>query len=151
MHNATAIRKILVIADEAAGDDGLRETLLAHAERTEVILVAPARDDADDDRLTDRLHALDVAGVHIAGWVGPADPLAAIADALSIFDADEVLVVTHPAGRSAWLADDLIARACARFGRPVAHLVAQPRRLASSAAIRASCSSSARLAVRGSQ
>jgi hypothetical protein len=121
------IRRILVIANETVAAGALRDTLVAHAEHIEVLVVAPAHaDDAPDDRLALALSTLDLAGVHVKGWVGAPDPLGAIADALTLFDADEILVVTHPEGRSAWIADDVVARACGRFGLPVVHLVAQP-------------------------
>jgi hypothetical protein len=41
-------------------------------------------------------------------------------------DIRRILVVTHPEGRSSWIADGVVARACGRFGLPVVHLVAQP-------------------------
>jgi len=37
--------------------------------------------------------------------------------------ADEILIGTHPEHRSNWLARDIVARACGRFGLPVAHVV----------------------------
>ena len=45
------------------------------------------------------------------GWVGDADPLHAIADALAVFPADELLVVTPAERRAHWLARDLARRA----------------------------------------
>jgi hypothetical protein len=123
------VRRVLVIANETLATDDLHHVLTAHAGRTEVLLVAPATfpaDAATDDRLAAALAALDAANVHVSGWVGAPDPIHAIADALTIFAADEILVATHPTGRSPWVAQDLVARACGRFGLPVVHLVAQP-------------------------
>jgi len=55
--------------------------------------------------------------------VGDADPLQAIEDALRAFGADEVIVSTHPPGRSNWLERDVIARARERFDLPITHVV----------------------------
>jgi hypothetical protein len=55
------------------------------------------------------------------GWVGHPDPLAAMAGALAVFEADELVIATHP--RSNWLADDVVRRARERFGLPTAHVV----------------------------
>jgi len=49
--------------------------------------------------------------------------MVAIADALAVFPADELLIATHPEERSNWLAHDLVSRACAQFSLPVVHLV----------------------------
>src|SRR3954465_14075859 len=84
----------------------------------------PARR-AAAERLERCTAALADAGVRVDGRVGDADPLQAIADALSEFPADELLIVTHPEERSNWLARDLVPRACARFSLPVLHLVVE--------------------------
>jgi hypothetical protein len=47
----------------------------------------------------------------------------AIADALEVFPADEIIIATHPQERSHWLAHDLVFRARARFDQPVLHIV----------------------------
>jgi nucleotide-binding universal stress UspA family protein len=132
-------RRILVISNETVEADVLHDTLVAHADATEVVVVAPALNTrlrhwlSDEDtaraeaqrRLDGCLAALEGAGVRVDGWVGDADPMQAIADALAVFDADELLVATHPEGRSNWLAHDLVARACGRFSLPVVHLVVE--------------------------
>jgi GABA permease len=66
---------------------------------------------------------LQAAPVRASGEVGDADPLRAMEDAIHIFPADEIVIGTHPEERSNWLAHDLVARACARFELPVAHVV----------------------------
>jgi hypothetical protein len=133
-------RRVLVIANETVEADILRETLESVAHATEVLVVAPALNTrlrhrtSDEDaaraaagsRLLASLAALDDAGVRVDGWVGEADPMQAIEDALAVFPADELLVVTDAEERSNWLAHDLVARACARFSRPVLQLVPEP-------------------------
>ena len=57
-------------------------------------------------------------GVHAHGRVGDADPLLAIADALSIFPADEI-VIAAGTDSSTQLADELVSRARLRFAIPV--------------------------------
>ena len=45
------------------------------------------------------------------GEVGDADPIQAIDDALRTFGADEIVISTHPPGRSNWLEKQVIVRA----------------------------------------
>ncbi|MEA2245966.1 MAG: permease [Solirubrobacteraceae bacterium] len=132
-------RHVLVISNETVEAEILHDTIVSTAHATEVMVVAPAlntrlrhwTNDEDDarrhagERLAGCLSALDDAGVHVHGWVGDADPLLAIADALAVFPADELLIATHPEERSNWLAHDLVGRACARFSLPVVHLVVE--------------------------
>jgi GABA permease len=131
--------RLLVIANEtiegqalhvAGGGGGV-------APRTEVLVVAPALNsrlrhwmsDSDaarraaEERLVASLERLARAGVHVQGWVGDADPLRAIDDALSVFSAREVIVATHPEERSNWLAHNLVERARARYDLPIVHVV----------------------------
>jgi hypothetical protein len=138
-------RRVLVISNETVEAEILRDTIAARADRTQVLVVAPALNTrlrhwlsdedparrAADRRLAAALAGLRAAGVDVDGWVGDADPLMAIEDALATFAADELLIATHPEARSNWLAHDLVGRACARFSLPVLHLlvdgvVAQP-------------------------
>ena len=130
-------RRVLVVANETVEADVLRDTLAANAGVSEVVVVAPALNSrlrhwtSDEDaaraaaeaRVARGLAQLAELGVRSDGWVGDADPLVAIEDALVVFDADELLIATHPEERSNWLAHDLVARACARFSLPVVHLV----------------------------
>jgi nucleotide-binding universal stress UspA family protein len=78
---------------------------------------------AAEHRLAGYLARLRAAGVRATGHVGDADPLLAMEDAMAAFPADEILIGTHPEHRSNWLARDIVARACGRFGLPVAHVV----------------------------
>jgi hypothetical protein len=130
-------RRVLVISNETVEAEILRETIAARARTTQVVVVAPALNSrlrywlSDEDparraaerRVAGALAGLRAAGVDVDGWVGDADPLQAIEDALAVFAADELLIATHPEERSNWLAHDLVSRACARFSLPVLHLV----------------------------
>jgi hypothetical protein len=131
-------RRTLVIANETIEGSGLHEAICYGAE---VRVVAPALNSrlrywlSDEDaarraaetrlgRFLERLHR---AGIEASGRVGDADPLLAIEDELRVFPADEIVISTHPEGRSSWLAHDLVDRACERFDLPVLHVVADSR------------------------
>jgi hypothetical protein len=136
--SATTTRKVLVIANETIEGQVLHD-VIAGWSNTQVFVVAPALNTrichltSDEDRarreaagrLIATLAALHDAGVDVEGWVGDADPMTAIADALAVFSADELLIATHPEHRSNWLAQDLVGRSCARFSLPVAHIVVE--------------------------
>jgi hypothetical protein len=106
-------------------------------EASQVLIVAPALNGrvrhwtSDDDvahaeadeRLRRSLDRLAASGIPANGMVGDADPLQAAADALRVFPAEELVVATHPEGRSNWLARGVVERARRRFGLPVVHLV----------------------------
>lgn len=64
-------------------------------------------------------------GICAHGEVGDANPLTAIEDALVLFPATEIIVVTHPPRRSNWLEHGLIEKAIARFDIPIDHLVSE--------------------------
>lgn len=76
-------------------------------------------------RLERSIERLSADGVHSYGWIGDADPLKAIADALVIFPADQLIISTHPERESNWLAHDVVRRACEQFGLPTEHVVAE--------------------------
>ena len=141
--------QLLVITNETAGGDRLHDAIrgLASVPGDRVEVVAPALNSrtrhwlsdedgaraAAEDRLERCVDRLQAAGISATGHVGDADPLQAIADALALAPADELLVATHPEGASHWLERDLVSRACVRFDLPVAHVpvdVRQPRALA---------------------
>ena len=132
--------RILVIANETVEGRMLHDTVLARTggpRPVEVLVVCPALNsrlrhwisDSDgarrkaEERLEKCLQRLGGEGIEADGWVGDADPLQAIADGLHVFAADEIIVATHPEGRSNWLERDLIGRARERFGPPLVHVV----------------------------
>jgi len=132
---SAAGRRILVISNETVEGAVLHEAIRfrAHNVEGEVLVVAPALNsrvrhwmsDSDDARAAARrrLERLAAAGVRARGEVGDADPMQAMADALRVFAADEIVIATHPEARSHWLAHDLVARARLRFDVPVLHVV----------------------------
>jgi hypothetical protein len=132
-------RRILVIANETVGGEALRSVLRTKAEgvREHVLVVCPALNSAvrtwasDEDgaraaaqaRLDASLARLRDDGVHARGEVGDGDPLQAMEDALRTFGADEIVISTHPPGRSNWLEKEVIERARERCGVPITHVV----------------------------
>ena len=74
------------------------------------------------DEVTEEAEGRVVAG-GVRGEVGDGDPLQAIEDALRGFPADEIVLSTHPPGRSNWLERGLVENARERFDCPIAHVV----------------------------
>ena len=140
MNELSTPHRILVIANETVDGQRLHDAVLARAtgnQRVEVLVVCPALNsplrhwvsDEDgarrkaDQRLRSSLLRLGGDGVVADGWVGDADPLQAIADGLRAFAADQLIIATHPEGRSNWLEHDLIGRARDQFDLPITHVV----------------------------
>jgi hypothetical protein len=131
-------KRILVVANETVAEERLAEELRARAQAgTEVLVVCPALNSrlrhwtSDEDaaraaaqsRLDASLERLAVTGLQARGHVGDADPVQAIDDALRSFDADEIVLSTHPPERTHWLARNITERAQRLFGLPVTHIV----------------------------
>jgi hypothetical protein len=132
-------KRILVVANETVGGRTLREMIRERAEgvREEVLVVTPALNSplrhwtSDEDgareaareRLDESLERLREAGINVRGEVGTDDPLQAIEDALRTFGADEVILSTHPEGRSNWLERGVVDAARERFAVPITHVV----------------------------
>jgi hypothetical protein len=137
--HAEGERRILVIANETVGGYVLRSTILAKSldVREEVLVVTPALNSplkhwiSDEDgaraaaqeRLDESLAKLSEAGVEARGEVGDGDPLQAMEDALRTFGADEIIISTHPVGRSNWLERGVVEKARERFAVPITHVV----------------------------
>ena len=137
--HAEGERRILVIANETVGGHTLRSMILEKSldVREEVLVVTPALNSplkhwvSDEDgaraaaqrRLDDSLAKLADAGVQARGEVGDDDPLQAIEDALRTFGADEIIISTHPEGRSNWLERGVVENARERFAVPITHVV----------------------------
>jgi hypothetical protein len=132
-------RRILVVANETVGGRALRDLIHERTQdvRGEVFVVTPALNsplrhwtsDEDDaraaaqDRLDASLERLQSLGVEALGEVGDSDPLQAIEDALRTFGPDEIVISTHPEGRSHWLERGVVDKARERFAVPITHVV----------------------------
>lgn len=138
-HSEQDSRRILVIANRTCPCPTLVDEVARRvgAAQHEVLIVAPALNsrlrhwvsDVDDaiaranERVELALTGLRERGISARGEVGDANPLAAIEDALATFRATEIVIATHPPGRSNWLEHRLIENATSRFDLPITHLV----------------------------
>jgi nucleotide-binding universal stress UspA family protein len=132
-------RRILVIANETVGGQTLGEEIRRRAEGfdEEVLVVSPALNSplrhwtSDEDgaraaaqeRLEASVARLAEAGVRVRGEVGDSEPLQALEDAVRTFGPDEIIISTHPEGRSHWLEQGLVEKARQRFDVPITHVV----------------------------
>ena len=131
--------KVLVLTSEPISADVLRDAVgRDEAEQAEVLVVSPAfqesglrfwMSDADDAIgkaeavQEESVERLEEEGIDAAGDTGESDPLIALQDALATFEADRIVVVTHPEGENAYREDELVPAAQQRFGVPVEHRV----------------------------
>jgi hypothetical protein len=132
-------RRILVIANETVGGGPLRKQIEERSAGydTTVLVVSPALNSpirhwaSDEDpareaarqRLEASLQRLRANGIEASGEVGDADPLQAIEDAVRTFGPDEIIISTHPEGRSHWLERGVVTGARERFAVPITHVV----------------------------
>jgi hypothetical protein len=132
-------RRLLVVATAPDPSDELLERLeRAAGEDVEVAVVAPASDvspiewmanDEDaareeaDRRARAAAEAAALKGKVVTVRAGDPDPVAAVGDALEIFPADELVVVTRPKDAATWLERRAFEGDLERFGLPVTHVV----------------------------
>jgi hypothetical protein len=132
-------RRILVIANETVGGGPLRRQIEERSSgyETTVLVVSPALNSpirhwaSDEDpareaarqRLEASLKRLRENGIEANGEVGDAEPLQAIEDAIRTFGPDEIIISTHPEGRSHWLERGVVTGARERFAVPITHVV----------------------------
>jgi GABA permease len=135
----TPEHRILVVANETVGGpELLSEVQERAAERAvSILVVSPALNSplrhwvSDEDearsaaqqRLDASLESMRAAGLNAAGEIGDGDPIQAIEDAIRTFSPDELIVSTHPPGRSHWLERGVVEKARERFALPLTHVV----------------------------
>jgi GABA permease len=138
-HEEHAVHRVLVIANETVGGRALSQTLIERAgERAaELLVVAPALNSplrywtsdedgaraAADERVRASVARLGDLGLTARGEVGAAEPLQAIEDSMRTFEPDEIVISTHPVGRSNWLERGLVDEARRRFDVPITHVI----------------------------
>jgi hypothetical protein len=131
--------RILVIANETVGGEELLAAIKHKVEgvRAQVFVVCPALNSklrhwvSDEDqaridaqnRLDHSLAVMHDAGIEARGQIGDGDPLLAIEDGIRIFAPDELIISTHPEGRSNWLERGIVDSTRERFAIPVTHVV----------------------------
>jgi len=137
--SAPGEQRILVIANETVGGSELLNRIreLGEGAETQVLVVSPALNTplrhlaSDEDparaaareRLDRSLARLEQEGIEARGEVGDGDPLQAIDDALRTFGADQIVISTHPEGRSNWLERGVVSGARERYVVPIHHVV----------------------------
>jgi hypothetical protein len=131
--------RILVVANETVGGPELLAEIRDRSEgrKATVLVVVPALNSplrhwvSDEDgartaaqgRLDASLSSMRAGGLDARGEIGDGDPIQAIEDALRTFRPDELIVSTHPAGRSHWLERGVVEKARERFDLPLTHVV----------------------------
>ena len=131
--------RILVVANETVGGPELLSEIRERSRglKARVLVVCPALNsplrhwvsDEDDarakaqERLDASLASMRAAGLDAAGEIGDGDPIQAIEDAIRTFRPDELVISTHPAGRSHWLERGVVEKARERFDVPLTHVV----------------------------
>ncbi|MGH3133833.1 MAG: hypothetical protein ACRDNY_08880 [Gaiellaceae bacterium] len=132
-------RRVLVIANETVGGEELMSEIgeLALAGRSRFYVVCPALNSrlktwtSDEDparaaaqkRLDATVARLGSVGIEARGGVGDADPFVAVEDAVRLFRPTEIVVSTHPEGRSNWLERGVVSALRERYDVPVTHVV----------------------------
>lgn len=131
---AGGAKRVLLVAETGCSETALCAVLAG----MEVFVTAPALVspihylDSDLDqgraaaqqRLDALVGALTAAGVTARGVVGSESPLEAIADALAVFPADEIVIAAAEGERRNWLDLDVVERARRAHGVPVSGLTA---------------------------
>ena len=133
-------KRILALVSEPISADALRAAIGSDAaDDAEVLVVAPALNTktrfllADPDPAIERAEAvqqetverLGEEGIDAAGDTGEENPMLALQDALATYEADEIVLFTHPGGKQNWKEEGLVEEAQGRFDVPVRHIVVE--------------------------
>jgi hypothetical protein len=118
------VRRLLVVGNETAAGPMVEEAVRfrAAAGPVSVLVVCPG---GSRERVEAAVARIAGAGVEARGAIGAADPVQAMEDALRFFRADEIVISTHPYGRSRWLDDDVVGQASERFRLPLLHVAGE--------------------------
>ena len=132
-------RRILVVANETVAGEELLSVIstLALSRRSTFLVVSPALNSrlktftSDEDparaaaqeRLAETIERLASVGIDARGEVGDGDPLVAIDDAVRTFGPDEIVISTHPPGKSNWLERGTVDAVRSRYDVEVTHVV----------------------------
>jgi hypothetical protein len=133
-------KRILALVSEPVSGEALKRAVGRDAaEAAEVLVVAPALNTrtrflfSDPDPAIERAEAVEEEtvermneeGVDAAGDTGESEPLLALHDALQTFEADEIVIFTHPGGQVNWAEEGVVDEARERFDQPVQHIVVE--------------------------
>jgi len=136
---AAGERRVLVVANETVGGEELLSVVstLALSQHTQFLVVCPALNsrlktftsdedparEAAQNRLEETLARLRSVGIEARGEVGDSDPLVAVDDAVRTFGPAEIVISTHPPGKSNWLERGVVETVQANYDLPVTHVV----------------------------
>ena len=132
-------RRVLVVANETVAGEELLSVIstLALSRRSTFLVVSPALNSrlktftSDEDparaaaqeRLAETIERLASVGIDARGEVGDGDPLVAIDDAVRTFGPDEIVISTHPPGKSNWLERGIVDAVRSRYDVEVTHVI----------------------------
>jgi hypothetical protein len=130
--------KLLVVTPEPVDAALLQSALGEEVRGAEVLVISPATNRSklafwvsDPDAAIgeaetaeeETVERLEEEGVDAAGQTGESDPGVAIRDALATFEADRIVIFSHPEGERDYREDDGLVDAEQRFGVPVTRAV----------------------------
>jgi GABA permease len=132
--------RLLVVANETVEGAALLDEVRdrCRGRDSEILVVTPAlassrashwASDIDEaielarQRMELSLIAIGELGLKARGEIGDSDPNVAIEDALRVFQADEIVISTHPPERSRWLEHGVVDRAREQIDLPISHVV----------------------------
>jgi hypothetical protein len=130
--------KLLVVTPEPVDANVLRSTLGDEVEGAEVLVISPATNESplafwvsDSDEAIheaevaqeETVERLEEGGIDAAGDTGESEPAVALQDALATFQADRIVIFSHPEGDRDYREDEGLADAEERFGVPVTHAI----------------------------
>jgi hypothetical protein len=130
--------KLLVVTPEPVDAALLQSALGEEVRGAEVLVISPATNRSklafwfsDPDAAIgeaetaeeETVERLEEEGVDAAGQTGESDPGVAIRDALATFEADRIVIFSHPEGDRDYREDDGLVDAEQRFGVPVTRAV----------------------------
>ena len=128
--------RLLVVTPEPVDAEMLRSALGEDVEGAEVLVISPATNaspvafwvsDADEaideaeGAQEETVERLEEEGIDAAGDTSEAEPAQAIRDALATFDADRIVVFTHPEGDRDYREDEDLPEGDDAFGVPLSH------------------------------
>src|SRR5919201_1809697 len=136
--NDDGTKTVLVVANETVGGRALIDAVEKRAQQGpgHVVVICPQNEPrhgyvvydelvrtAAENRLAITLAELREEGIDATGEVMDPDPYQATMDGIAHYNADEIIISTHPETRSGWLRRDLVDRIRSDSGLPVTHVV----------------------------
>jgi hypothetical protein len=124
-NETVAGRTLLDALRKRAAGGPIRVTVVSpqHEPSAGFVVYEESRRSAAERRVRRTLDLLHEAGIAARGAVVDPDPLQALKDAVHQYRPHEVIISTHPPGRSRWLKKGVLEKARKACGVPVEHVV----------------------------